>query len=172
MGKPFAESIAFATVEYPEFFWIAETFPLLHAGNMSELVRPAVQTTGSSPLKLIACGCLALIVVGILGIGGLTFGIFKLMKNNDPYRDSIAAVGSSPEAAAALGTPIKPGFLLSGNISTENGEGTVDFSIPVSGPNGKGTIRVVGTKSSGASQWSYQTWELQLPDGSAIPLSK
>lgn len=172
MGKPFAESRIFATREYPEFFWIAETCPDLHPDAMSELVRPAVQTTGSSPLKLVACGCLVLFVVGILGVGGLLFGIFKLMTNNDPYRDSIAAVGASPEAAAALGTPIKPGLLLSGNVSTNNGEGSVDLSIPVSGPGGKGTIRVIGTKSSGAPQWTYQTWELQLPDGSAIPLSK
>ncbi len=129
-------------------------------------------SSGSNALKFIGCGCLALFVIGVLGVGGLVFGGMKLLKNNDPYRDSIAAIEANPEAAAALGTPIKPGFFLSGNIAINNGEGTVDFSIPVSGPNGKGTIRVVGGKASGATQWTYQTWELQLPDGKAIPLSK
>lgn len=139
---------------------------------MSAIEQPAAGSSGSNALKFIGCGCLALIVIGLLGVIGLAFGFTKLMKNNEPYRDSVAAVEANPEAAAALGTPVEPGFLPSGNISTTNGEGSVDLSIPVSGPNGKGTIKVVGTKASGATEWTYQTWELQIPGREAIPLSK
>lgn len=139
---------------------------------MSAIEQPAAGSSGSNALKFIGCGCLALIVIGILGVGGLMYGGMKLLKNNDPYRDSIAAAEANPAAAEALGSPVKPGFFLSGNIAINNGEGTVDFSIPVSGPNGKGTIKVVGTKASGATEWTYQTWELQIPGREAIPLSK
>ena len=93
------------------------------------------------------------------------------LKSNGPYKDSIAAVQSHPAAIEALGEPIEPGWMPSGNISVENDTGKVDFSIGVSGPKGDGTIKVIGTKSNGV--WTYQTWHLKV-DGQeeVIPLGK
>jgi hypothetical protein len=122
--------------------------------------------SGSSVGKWVACGCLFFVVLGILGFGGIFFFASKILKSNDPYRDSIAAVQSHPDAIAALGEPIKPGFFPSGNISTTNGEGEVDLSIPVSGPLGKGTIKVVGSKAAGGA-WNYETWQLSV-EGSPV----
>ncbi len=124
--------------------------------------------SGSSVGKWVACGCLFFVVLGILGFGGIFFFASKILKSNDPYRDSIAAVQSHPDAIAALGEPIKPGFFPSGNISTTNGEGEVDLSIPVSGPLGKGTIKVVGSKAAGGA-WNYETWQLSV-EGSPVPV--
>lgn len=95
----------------------------------------------------------------------------NLFKSAQPYKDSIAAVEKSQAAKEALGEPIKPGFMPSGNISVENDTGTVDYSIPVSGPNGKGTIKVQGTKSGGT--WNYDVWELRVDgDPNPIPLGQ
>ena len=122
---------------------------------------------------MIGCGCLSLIVLVVVVIGAIFFFVAKGLKSNAPYQDSIAAVTSSPDAIAALGEPIEPGFLLSGNISTNNGEGTVNFSIPVSGPKGKGTIRVEGSKPAGSPAWIYTTWQLEVEGaGNPILLSK
>jgi len=55
----------------------------------------------------------------------------------------------------------------SGSISLENDTGTVDFSIPVSGPDGKGTVKVKGTKEAG--NWTYEVWELRV-DGRPEPI--
>ncbi len=130
------------------------------------------QEAKKSPiLKIIGCGCIGLILVGtIIGIVGFTMA-GKLLKNNAPYTDSIAAVQSNPAAIKALGEPIEPGWIPSGNISVENNTGKVDFSIGVSGPDGSGTIKVVGTKADGV--WTYQTWHLKV-DGEekVIPLGK
>ncbi len=130
------------------------------------------KSSGGKIVALIGCGCLGLILIGVLVVGGIFFGAMNLLKNNDPYRESIAAVQSNPAAAAALGSPIEPGFFLSGNISTENGNGSVDFQIPVSGPNGKGTIRVVGAKAAGDANWTYGTWQLDVEGGDSIPLTR
>lgn len=119
------------------------------------------ESSGSNIGKIIGCGCAALVLIGILGGAAAFFGMTKLFKSNAPYTDSIAAVEASAAAVEALGEPIKPGIIPTGNISTNNGEGTVDFQIGVSGPKGKGTIIVKGSKPAGGS-WDYETWELRV----------
>ena len=139
---------------------------------MSAIEQPGKSSTGKI-IGLIGCGCLGLILIGILIGGGIFYGVGKALKSNDPYRDSIAAVGTNPDAIAALGEPIEPGFFPSGSINSNNGVGDVDFSIPVSGPKGSGTIRVKGTKASGSAPWVYEVWDLTVEGGSQpIPLSK
>ena len=130
-----------------------------------------VQQQKSNIGKVIGCGCAAIVIIGICGAAAAFIGFSKLMKSNAPYTDSITAVQNSPAAVAALGEPIEPGFFPTGNINLNNGEGTVDFQIGVSGPKGKGKIFVKGNKASGSSSWNYETWELKV-DGQeqAIPL--
>jgi hypothetical protein len=146
----------------------------LSAGFSSAIISmSAIETREKSSagkiIGFIGCGCVGLILIGLLVGGGIFYGAMKLLKNNDPYRDSIAAVQSNQDAVDALGEPIEAGFLISGNISLNNGEGTVDFSIPVSGPNGKGSIHTVGTKPSGSPTWTYTTWELAV-EGKPEPI--
>lgn len=137
----------------------------------------AIESSGKSSagkiIAFIGCGCLGLVALVIIGAGAIFYFAMGVIKKSDAYVESIAAVESNPAAIAALGEPIEPGFLFSGNVNTTNGEGTVNFSIPVSGPKGKGTIKVVGTKSAGSPNWNYDTWQLEV-EGSAepIPLSR
>ena len=142
--------------------------------RMNEPNDPTTQSSSSSSRvwKILGCGCLALIVLGLLGGAGIFVAFGKLMKGNAPYQDSIATVQSNPAAIEALGEPIKPGFFMSGSINLNNGDGTVDFTIPVSGPKGKGTVRVKGTKSSAAPAWQYELWQLEIPGQDPIPLEK
>ena len=130
------------------------------------------KSSGGKIVAFIGCGCLTLILVGVAVVGLIVWGASKAMKSAEPYQASIEAVQGNAAAAEALGSPIEPGFMPSGSFNFNNGEGNVDFSIPVSGPKGKGTIRVVGNKASGASAWSYSTWELQVEGGDAIPLGQ
>ena len=139
---------------------------------MSAIEEPGKSSAGKI-IGIIGCGCFGLILLGALVFGGIFFAAGKLLKNNAPYRDSIAAVVSNPEAIAALGDPVKPGFIPTGNVNFTNGQGDVDLSIPVSGPNGKGTIRVKGKKTAGSDVWIYETWQLEVfgrPD--PIPLGQ
>jgi len=141
------------------------------------IAMSAIESSGKSSagkiIAFIGCGCLGLVALVIIGAGAIFYFAMGAMKKSDAYVDSMAAVQSNPAAVAALGEPIKSGFMMSGSVNINNGEGTVDFSIPVSGPQGKGTIKVVGSKPAGATVWNYSTWQLEV-EGSAepIPLSR
>lgn len=135
---------------------------------MSVIGEPGKSST-KKVIGIIGCGCAGLLLVGLLAVGGIFFVIMKTLKSSDAYTESIAAVESNEEAVAALGTPVKPGFMPTGNVSINNGEGEVDFTIPVSGPTGKGIIRVKGTKFPGSSVWIYDTWQLEV-EGRSDPI--
>ena len=136
-------------------------------------IEGSKNTSGGKIAAIIGCGCAGLILVGFLVIGGIFFVALQALKHSDAYTESITAVESNGEATVALGSPVKPGLFPTGNISLNNGEGVVAFTIPVSGPNGEGTVTVKGKKPPGSPVWIYETWELAV-DGrpEPIPLSK
>lgn len=100
-------------------------------------------------------GCLTM----LLACAGFVTLIFSIvlgsLKSSDVYNESLAKARTNAQVTAALGTPVEPGFWVSGNISVENSSGQADLSIPISGPNGNGTIYVTATKSAG--RWNYST---------------
>jgi hypothetical protein len=152
---------------------IARGVEIAHDDLMSAIEQTQTsKTSGGKIAAFIGCGCGALILVA-LAVGALIFwGVAKAIKDNAPYNDSITAVQGNQAAIDALGSPIEPGFFPSGSININNGEGSVDFSIPVSGPNGKGTVRVVGTKPAGSGTWIYDTWQLDIEGADSIPLGQ
>ncbi|MBS1809578.1 MAG: hypothetical protein JST84_15570 [Acidobacteria bacterium] len=115
-------------------------------------------------------GCLTM----VLACGGFITLIFTFvlgaLKSSDVYKESIAKARTNPQVTAALGTPIEPGFWVSGNISVENSSGNAEMTIPISGPNGSGTIYVTGTKSAG--KWNYSTMVCEIGStGNRVNLS-
>lgn len=110
---------------------------------------------------LVPVGCLVPLLM-CTGIVVLLFTVvFGAIKSSDPYQAAINAAQSSPAATASLGSPIKPGLIVTGEININGSSGDVDLAIPVSGPKGKGTIYVAGHRSAG--KWTYTTLELAVP---------
>ena len=79
--------------------------------------------------------------------------VFGMMKSSDAYKDALAMARANPYVQDALGTPIEEGLLVMGNINVSGSSGSADLAIPVSGPQGNGTIYVVASKSAG--QWTF-----------------
>jgi hypothetical protein len=75
------------------------------------------------------------------------------MKSTDVYQDALARAQAHASVIEAPGSPIKEGFLVSGNTNVNGASGETNLSIPISGPNGKETIYVAASKSLG--QWNY-----------------
>ncbi len=129
---------------------------------------------GNRNVLWITCGVFAavfllifLCAAFIFGIMGVTFGA---MKSSTPYQDAVYAAQTNPEAIQALGDPVKAGFLLSGSVNLNGNAGDASLQIPVSGPNGEGTIYVEANKLNGT--WQYSQLELYVDGRSApIPLS-
>lgn len=105
-------------------------------------------------------GCLTM-VLGCAGFFALVFSItLGALKSSDVYQESLAKARANAQVKAALGTPIEPGFVVSGSINVANDSGNAELSFPVSGPQGSGTIYATATKAAG--RWSYSTMVCEI----------
>ncbi len=112
------------------------------------------------------------VLTPVLFCGGLLTLVFSVgfsaLKNEWFYAQAVARTQANAEVTAILGTPIDAGFPV-GSINRSGRSGHADLSIPISGPDGKGTIYVVAEKSDG--QWSFSTLEVAIqPTGELIDL--
>ncbi|HXU32753.1 MAG TPA: cytochrome c oxidase assembly factor Coa1 family protein [Thermoanaerobaculia bacterium] len=105
-------------------------------------------------------GCMTLILL----VGGCVGSIFMVattaMKSSDVYKDALVKASADPAVVEALGTPLTTGFFTSGSINTSGPSGDAAFSIPLSGPKGKGTIQLEAKKSGG--EWTYSTLVVEV----------
>jgi hypothetical protein len=97
--------------------------------------------------------------------------IFGAMKQTDVYQTALARAKADQRVTSALGTPIDEGWFLSGNTKVSGSSGEADLTIPISGPNGKGTIYVVATKFAG--EWTYSKLAVKIDSsGETIDLNQ
>ena len=98
-------------------------------------------------------GCFTVTLLFLVFVGSILVIVFSAMKSSDVYREAFARAKADPAVVEALGSPIKDGFLLSGNTNVNGASGESNLAIPISGPKGQGTIYVSANKSLG--QWNY-----------------
>ncbi len=125
-------------------------------------VHPPMQQPGwfSRNWKwLVPVGCL-LPVMCCGGFGAVTyFGVSKMIAGSPVFITALSKASANPDVTAALGTPLAPGFGVSGSMNETNGKGTADFSIPLEGPKGKGTMKVVARGTGG--KWDFDVLEVE-----------
>ena len=98
-------------------------------------------------------GCFTVALLFLAFVGSILVIVFSAMKSTDVYKQALARAKADPAVIEALGSPIKDGFLLSGNTNVNGASGESNLAIPISGPKGKGTIYVAANKSLG--RWNY-----------------
>ena len=98
-------------------------------------------------------GCFTVVLMFVIFVGSILVIVFSAMKSTDVYKDALARVKADPAVIEALGSPIKDGFLMSGNTNVNGASGESNLAIPISGPKGKGTIYVSANKS--LERWNY-----------------
>ena len=117
----------------------------------------------------VPAGCLSLILAFAGLAGAIVFLVFSVLKSSYVYEEALAQVKESAAVQQSIGTPIREGFLVSGNINTSGPSGNADLSIPIEGPGGEGTIFLVAEKSAG--KWKFTTLFVQIhKDSSEIDL--
>jgi hypothetical protein len=79
--------------------------------------------------------------------------IFGALKSSTAYKMALARAKADPRVVNALGSPIKDGFFISGNTKVNGASGQAELTIPISGPNGKGTLYFVASKFAG--EWTF-----------------
>lgn len=104
---------------------------------------------------LVPVGCLVpLMCCGVFGLGTYV-AVSQVIQNSGAYKGAIAQVNANAEVAATLGTPVTPGLGLSGSVKENNESGSADFSVPITGSKGEGSMHVVAQRRNG--QWTYRT---------------
>lgn len=109
---------------------------------------------------LLPSGCLSIVAVVVLFGVAIVALVFGILKSSGPYEAAVAEAKSSPAVQEALGTPIREGWYVLGNLRYNNSSGDLDLTIPISGPNGKGTIYLVGQRTAG--EWHYSTFVVKI----------
>ncbi|MHC4414118.1 MAG: cytochrome c oxidase assembly factor Coa1 family protein [Planctomycetota bacterium] len=102
-------------------------------------------------VPVVFCGGIFTLIVAIA---------FGVLKHTDPYTQAVARARADAEVTAALGSPIDEGFLVSGNFEVSGHSGHADLAIPISGPNGSGTVYLVAERSAGT--WAFTTLEVAV----------
>ena len=95
------------------------------------------------------CGCVSIILLIVFGLGATFFGITKLFKNSSPSNHAVEQVKKNPRAVAELGDLIETTWMINGHILLNNDNGNTDYSVPLKGSKGKGTLFVVAEKFDG-----------------------
>jgi hypothetical protein len=113
---------------------------------------------------VVPVGCLSPLAICGGGIALVFVWLFGAIKSSAAYTNAIARAQTNPAVQAALGVPITAASTVSGNFDLRNDNGvesgTANFSIPISGPKGSGTIQVVATNSRG--QWTFSTLQVTI----------
>lgn len=143
--------------------------PAQFGGSFQQPVQPQQKgCLGRNWKWMLPVGCLGLIIAGVAVIGGIFLVAMSAMKSSDVYKGALERARSNPEAVAALGEPIKDGWLVQGNVNFSGQSGTANLQIPVSGPKNSGTIRARAVYEGGA--WMYENLDLLVKSGERISL--
>ena len=95
---------------------------------------------------LLGGGCLSLIVVAILAIGGIVYKVTDAVKGSEPYAYAYLKTVENESVIELLGTPIETNGM--GNTSYKYGKGSAsaELVIPIKGPKDEGSIIVDAEK--------------------------
>lgn len=97
----------------------------------------------------------------------LMFAVIEGMRSSDTYATAMQRAREHPQVTAALGTPIEPGWYLSGRMSESGTSGQASLQIPISGPKGAADLYVEAEKTAG--RWTYSTLMVDV-DGRGEPI--
>ena len=100
-----------------------------------------------NPLWKIPFGCLTLVLLLGLFIITLFTVINTSFRRSDVYKEAMSRATGSLQVREQLGEPIKPAWLISGQLNVRGSTGSANLSIPILGPRGRGLIRAVAQKS-------------------------
>lgn len=101
-----------------------------------------------------------MISVGFVAM--ILFIVFSAMKSSDVYMEAVAIAEAHPTVQTAMGTPLEGGTFVTGKLNTSGSSGQADLAIPISGPNGKGTLFAVAEKSAG--QWTFSVLVVEIKE--------
>ena len=104
---------------------------------------------------LLPVGCLVpMVCCGVFG-AGTYFAVTKVIQSSGAYTEAITKVNQNPEVNELLGGPVMPGMGMSGSVKENDNSGSADFTVPIKGSKGEGSMHVVAVQANGV--WTCTT---------------
>jgi len=107
----------------------------------------------------IPTGCLTLLLLAALFIGGIFYEVTSVLKDSEAYKESMIAVENNKFVIEKLGSPLETDGMVSGTVTSHNDVRACDVQVPLKGPKGKGTLFVVGEKRG---TWNYSEMSVYI----------
>ncbi len=109
-------------------------------------------------------GALLIVIVSSVVIGFIY--VAGVVKTSPIYQQSLKKARGNPAVMQKLGKPVKGGLFIDGRISVSHLSGEADFTVPISGPQAEGTLRVQAQKIDG--EWVYSLLEVYVSGSSDV----
>ena len=110
-------------------------------------------------LAIVMAGFGLLTVTSLFTAGFLTI-VFTALRSSDAYQLALSAATHDPSVAAALGTPVKAGWFMTGHVTVTGPSGDASLAIPISGSRASGTLNVSAQKSGG--RWTFSVLNVDV----------
>jgi len=114
-------------------------------------------------LWVVPTGCLSFVLLCVACLAAGIYLLFGAIQKSEPAQEALRRVQASQALVEALGTPIEPGWYITGSTKTSGKTGHAELSMPISGPKGKGTL-VLKATLSGGPYWEFSRLYVELED--------
>lgn len=155
-----------AFLVFVPFFGFVVPFVLLFKGNewaWKSKRWESVEHFRAVQRKWTKWSIVAAITVPLLfsGLFYLIFaGVTSSMKTSDYYIEAMEIVQNDESVLSALGSPIEPGWFVTGSIKTSGPNGSALISIPLNGSRAEGTAHVAAEMALG--RWSIEAMAVEV----------
>jgi len=105
-------------------------------------------------------GCLSIIVIVALAIGGLIYKVTDAVKESEPYTHAYAKTIENEKVIEFLGTPIETNGIGNTSYKYADGSTTAELTIPIKGPKDEGNIIVDAEKIN--DEWTYNSLYVKI----------
>ena len=119
--------------------------------------------------KVVGIGCFVIIVLAVIAAIGIALGVFTIIKKTDVYKQARDKACNDPRVIAALGEPVRPGFIVTGSVKIDQNGGTANVHFPVKGS--KGSAKVDAEATYDGSKWNYSKLLVSPDNGPPIDLT-
>ncbi|MBL4847493.1 MAG: hypothetical protein JKY65_18400 [Planctomycetes bacterium] len=110
---------------------------------------PPPQKSGPPIFKIACFGCIALVILSVLGCFGITAGAMSAIKSSSAYTQGMAMANADARVTDALGTPVEGSWFVGGSLEDSGATGSAILVTPLKGPKGEGVLTISATKANG-----------------------
>jgi len=117
--------------------------------------------------KGLVATAVTLVLVAVLAVvAGVIALVMWSLRQSDVLRLAMERARKNPAVVEQLGTPINPGWLISGSMHMENDSGTANFTVPIHGPRQEAKLYLDARKQMG--EWTFNSLTVKTDQGQEI----